>query len=350
MKNQWSVISGQGSVNIVQLTVYSLRLTALVLFTFHFSLFTFGYAQEIPKESAENEIMALKEASKKLALDESLERWERIAERLVDNPKAWEEFKRLKEVKKTVEGTMTVAPAGKFTMGSEYSFLAGEAKTNEVPRHEVRLDAFHIDILEATNAQYRLFCDETGRSYPPNPEWDRFYFLSKPNYPVVNVTWYDADAYCKWAGKRLPTEAEWEYACRAGTETETWWGDIRPPEGRMVANVADVTGLLKYDYWVIMEGYNDGYAETSPVGSYEPNPWGLYDMLGNVWEWVADWYDPFYYKKSPLENPKGPKKGRQKVLRGGSWDKEPWFIRSAYRNFYDPTHIYYTFGFRCVRD
>lgn len=327
-----------------------LRLTSYVSLLTFFILSTLCFAQETPKASAENELKTLKESCGKLPLDECLDKWERVAERLIDNPAAWAEFKRLKEVKKEVEGTMVTLPSGEFMMGSDYAFIEGEANLNEVPRHKVKVDGFQIDALEVTNSQYRLFSDETGRGYPPNPEWNRFYFLTKPNYPVVNVTWYDADAYCKWAGKRLPTEAEWEYACRAGTETETWWGNIRPPEGRKVANVADVTGLLKYSYWVIMEGYNDGYAETAPVGSYEPNPWGLYDMLGNVWEWTADWYDPGYYKKSPVESPNGPKKGKYKVIRGAGWDKEPWFVRSAYRNFYDPTHTYYTFGFRCVRD
>lgn len=336
MKGQWSVVRGRWSVILI--THCSLLIAAI------------SFAQEIPKLSPEDEIKTLKESCKKLSLNECLDKWEVLAERLIDNSKAWTEFKRLKDVKRTVEGTMVMAPAGEFMMGSDYSFLQGETRANELPRHKVKLDGFYIDILEVTNRQYKLYCDETGKEYPPNPEWDFFYFLNKLNYPVINVTWYDAEAYCKWAGKRLPTEAEWEYACRAGTDTETWWGGMRPTDGRKVANIADETGLLKYDYWVIMDGYNDGYAETAPVGSYEPNPWGLYNMIGNVWEWTSDWYDPGYYKKSPLENPKGAAKGRHKVLRGAAWDKEPWFIRSAYRNSYDPTHFFYTFGFRCVRD
>lgn len=343
MNKQWSEIGGQGSVKTA-------RLTAFILFYIYFSLYTFSYAQEMPKASVENEFKELKESCRKLTLDKCLDRWETLAEKLVDNKEAWKEFKRLKDVKKEVEGNMIQAPAGEFMMGSDYSLLEGDSRLNERPRHKVKLKAFYIDLLETTNRQYRQFCDETGKEYPENPEWDFFYFLKKPDYPVVNITWYEAEAYCKWAGKRLPTEAEWEYACRAGTTTETWWGDTRPPEGMKVANIADETGLLKYTYWSIANGYNDGYAETAPVGTYEPNPWGLYDILGNVWEWTADWYSPDYYKDSPLENPKGPEKGRHKVVRGAAWDKEPWLVRSAYRNSYDPTHLFYTFGVRCVRD
>ena len=338
MKKQLSVVSGRWSVKGLQLTV-------LILF-----IFTDSFAQEIPKVQVEAEFKSLKESCRKLTLDQCLDKWETMAENLIDNQIAWTEFKRFKEIKKEVNGTMVMAPAGEFMMGSDYSFMEGDARRNEQPRHKVKLKAFYIDILEVTNRQYKHFCDETGKNYPENPEWDYYYFLRKPDYPVVNITWYEAEAFCKWAGKRLPTEAEWEYACRAGTDTETWWGDAMPHEGMKVANIADETGLRKYDYWVITNDYNDGYAETAHVGSYEPNPWGLYDMIGNVWEWTADWYSPDYYKVSPLENPKGPEKGRHKVVRGAAWDKEPWFIRSAYRNSYDPTHLFYTFGFRCVRD
>jgi formylglycine-generating enzyme required for sulfatase activity len=164
---------------------------------------------------------------------------------------------------------------------------------------------------------------------------------------VVAVSWVDAQAYCRAAGKRLPTEAEFEYALRAGTTTKYWWGQGNPGS-RRVENIADeaATNLLKG----IMSDYNDGAVRTASVGSYEANPWGLHDMSGNVAEWTADWYDESYYRTSPERNPKGPSSGEARVRRGGSWYDAPDFVRSAYRSRLSPTNRNDLIGFRCAQD
>lgn len=182
---------------------------------------------------------------------------------------------------------------GEFQMGSTDRWYAQ-------PIHKVRLKHFYIGKYEVTNAQYKKFCDATKRKYPENPKGYDNYFLGKPDYPVVNVSWYAAAAYAKWAGGRLPTEAEWEYAARGGTTTFYYWGDE-----------------MSHDYLNYMGvGGTDKWEKASPVGSFPPNPFGLYDMLGNVWEWVADRYEEDYYSRSPVDNPKGPQKGTLGILKG----------------------------------
>jgi sulfatase modifying factor 1 len=178
---------------------------------------------------------------------------------------------------------MVLVPAGEFLMGS---------------KHRVYLDAFYIDAYEVTNALYKEFIQATGRKAPKSWNDAKFNALRQP---VVGVTWDDAAAYCQWAGKRLPTEAEWEKAARGADGRKYPWGNQWE---RTRANTP-----------------NDGPGKPMPVGSYEggKSPYGAHDMIGNVWEWVADWYDVDYYRTSPSHNPRGPATGKVRVLRGGSW-------------------------------
>jgi formylglycine-generating enzyme required for sulfatase activity/serine/threonine protein kinase len=212
-------------------------------------------------------------------------------------------------------------PAGEFTMGSN------TGNSNERPVHKVYLDGYWIDKNEVTNAQYAK-CVAAGKC--PKPSDTQYYANSQyVNHPVVYVSWYNANDYCAWAGRRLPSEAEWEKAAR-GTDERTYpWGNGNPS-----------AGLLNY------LGNESG---TTEVGSYPrgASRYGALDMAGNVWEWVADWYDEGYYSKSPGENPTGPANGDYRVLRGGSWNSSVRDVRSAYRSRVIPVSSHYG-GFRCV--
>ncbi|NQS98807.1 MAG: SUMF1/EgtB/PvdO family nonheme iron enzyme [candidate division Zixibacteria bacterium] len=184
---------------------------------------------------------------------------------------------------------MALIPAGEYTMGS--SVVGGTA----IPEHAVYLDAYWIDKYEVTNYEYKLFCDETGTSYPSDPGFSGMsnYFINYPDYPVVKVTWYNAQAYATWAGKRLLTEAEWERAAK-GTTNQTnrlWpWGDS------FNALIGGTT------YHANITGTEDGWQYTAPVGTFPTgvSPAGCYDMAGNVWEWCSDWYDSGYYSFQSL--------------------------------------------------
>ncbi len=155
------------------------------------------------------------------------------------------------------------------------------------------------------------------------------------DHPVINVDWYDAAAYCEWAGRRLPTEAEWERTARGTTGRRFPWGDAEPT--RTLANYLN-------------QWRNGGGLE--PVGSHPQgaSPEGVQDLQGNVWEWVADWYDPHYYEKGPLRNPKGPNEGTRKVMRGSGWESEAPVLRSAHRLSSDPKNRNHGLGFRCALD
>ena len=217
---------------------------------------------------------------------------------------------------------------------------SNDGQSDEKPVHTVYLDGYYISKYEITNKQYKQFCDKTGRSYPRSPKFNRRlfgmnnYFTSYPNYPVVCVSWNDAAAYCKWAGLRLPTEAEWQKGSRGTDGRKYPWGNESPG-----------TNKANYD-----PGTNDadGYYYTSPVGNYSSgaSPYGLMDMAGNVWEWCNDWYGEDYYSKSPKNNPKGPSSGSYRVLCGGSWYNLDNFIRSSYRFNNFPTINWYNLGFR----
>jgi formylglycine-generating enzyme required for sulfatase activity len=243
---------------------------------------------------------------------------------------------------------MVYVPAGAFWMGSEES--DPDADADEKPQHEVTLDAFWIDRTEVTNAQYRR-CIEDAVCEPPSETGsysrDSYYGTSEfDDYPVIYVNWEQASRYCAWAGKRLPTEAEWEKAAR-GTDKRMYpWGDGF--DGNLV-NSCDVNCELDWK-----EGdWDDGYVDTAPVGSY-PNgasPYGALDMAGNVWEWVADWYSEDYYASLPDRNPQGPGSGVRRVLRGGSGYNVQWHVRVAGRNGLEPSSSLWgsNVGFRCAR-
>ena len=225
--------------------------------------------------------------------------------------------------------TMMFVPAGAFSMGSE------NGSDDEKPIHSVMLDAYYIDKFEVSNAAYGR-CVDAGVCNPPkqSKSYTRAAYYGNPEfdeYPVIYVDWNMANAYCEWRGDRLPTEAEWEKAAR-GLDGRTYpWGESIDCD--------------KANY------QNSCVGDTAKVGSYLDgvSPYGLYDMAGNVWEWVADWYDSGYYSNSPSSNPLGPSSGQYRVLRGGSWGNYDCDARSANRYDYSPDYINYVVGFRCAR-
>jgi len=225
------------------------------------------------------------------------------------------------------QAEMVFIEAGEFTMG------VGRGDPAEGPAHSVYLDAYWIDRYEVTNAQYMKFMEET-RHAPPS-SWGSPK-LNEADQPVVGVSWEDAAAYAKWAGKRLPTEAEWEKAARGGGrlgETQVYpWGS-RWDEKK--ANTAEA-----------LAGRTLG-ARTLPEGA---SPFGVFHMAGNAAEWVADWYDPEYYAKSPKENPKGPEQGKWKVVRGGGWWCKSDHCQVTDRRKEAPTTRTSSIGFRCAVD
>jgi serine/threonine-protein kinase len=230
---------------------------------------------------------------------------------------------------------MILIPAGRFIMGTDSEF------DNERPMREVYLDAFYIDKYEVTNAEYKKFVDATGHRVPSSNaleagpfNWHRgTYPPGKEDHPVVLVNWNDARAYARWAGKRLPTAAEWEKAAR-GTDGRVWpWGN-----------------RWEIDRCNIGESFLNS---TQPVYAFEngKSPYGCFNMAGNVMEWVADWYSETYYRSSPNRNPPGPVDGTARVVRGGAWDSNiSLYARTAYRNFMPPNERNVSVGFRCAKD
>ena len=255
---------------------------------------------------------------------------------------------------------MALIPGGEFFMGSDSKDLP------DAPLHKVHVSGFYLDRYEVTNRQFAVFLntvkppetkggerwswvvlrsdlqleerqewwpteiiyDERTASYAPFPNFE--------DYPVLSVSWYAADAYCRWAGKRLPTEAEWERAARGGLEKKEYpWGNEIP-----------TGGVIFERRWMS----NSNPPPTEPVGNWHPNGYGLYDMAGNVWEWCSDWYNPNYYKKSPRKDPKGPEVGIEKALRGGSWFNSAYYLRVALRNHIVPENSDDAVGFRCAMD
>lgn len=286
--------------------------------------------------------------------------------------------------------------------------MGSTRRPEEAPEHRVSVDGFFMDITEVTNAQFKAFVDATGHvtsaerqpkleDFPPeirseiklellkpganhfkgttgpvdlryelewweykigaswrHPDGPDSSITDKMNHPVVCVTWEDAAAYAKWAGKRLPTEAEWEYAARGGTDRQLYiWGSEFTPAEKHMGNTWQ--GSFPYQ-----DKKEDGFHGTSPVNSYPANGFGLYDMAGNAWEWTNDWFHPDYYASSPAKNPQGPEKSPDmerggefsRIIRGGSW-----LCNDCYCEGYRPaarqrttsdTAANHT-GFRCVR-
>ncbi len=235
---------------------------------------------------------------------------------------------------------MVLVPAGPFPMGVPTGDRDGGR--DEYPRHEVYLDAYYLDRFEVTNGRYLEFVRATGHRTPQNVKdpsrnlWQGGLMPeSVSDRPVINVDWADADAYCHWAGRRLPTEAEWEKAARGTDDRRFPWGNVEPTPKHLNYN----------QRWI-------GEKTLMPVGSYEAgkSPFGAYDMAGNVWEWVADWYDPLYYEKSPARNPKGPETGTHKVLRSSGWHVETPLVRAFTRVKSEPLNRNDSTGFRCAAD
>jgi formylglycine-generating enzyme len=272
---------------------------------------------------------------------------------------------------------MRLIPGGQFLMGSE----------TEPPVHRVQIPAFHIDVTCVTNEQFSEFVNATGYEtdaeqigwgfvfaghlsatqqakqvrwrvhgsewwcrvegatwrHPGGPD---FNVKTRWQHPVVQVSWYDAKAYAEWAGKRLPSEAEWEFAARGGLEQKSFpWGDELEPNGVHMMNVWQ--GVFP-----ILNTEADGYYGPAPAKSFKPNGYGLYNMTGNVWEWCADWFDPNYYGLSPRVNPRGPAAGDRRVMRGGSY-----LCHHSYCNRYrtdarysnTPDSSTTNCGFRCAK-
>ena len=241
------------------------------------------------------------------------------------------------------EVPMVLVPAGPFEMGSESGSL------DESPAHSVSLDAFYIDQNEVTNARYAQ-CVADFVCPPPTSSISytrqRYYGNAEfKEYPVVNVTWENAVTYCEWRGARLPTEAEWEKAARGQEGFSFPWGDEF--EGNKL-NFCDSSCPSDN----ANTSFVDGYEDTSPAGSFPEgrSPYNVYDMAGNVWEWVADWFGESYYADSSEENPTGPPSGDERVVRGGSWFYGEVFARTTFRHSFDPINYYTFVGFRCVRD
>jgi len=218
-------------------------------------------------------------------------------------------------------------PAGTFLMGSPEA--EPDRKADE-SLHKVAVSAFKMSRHEITFEQYDLFCEATNREKPGDEGWGR------KKQPVINVNWDDATAFAEWMGCRLPTEAEWEYACRAGTITPFSTGD------NLTTAQANYNGNFPYNKYP----KGEFRARTVPVGSFAPNAWGLFDMHGNIWEWCSDWYGD--YPENEQTDPGGAEYGTFRVFRGGGWRNYAQLCRSAFRYKYFPDYRHFNIGFRVV--
>ena len=234
---------------------------------------------------------------------------------------------------------MILIPEGLFTMGSN------EGLPNERPEHKVSVDAYYMDQFEVTIKLFSKFMEQA--KHPAPPLWEEDADGATATRPAVGVSWLDAEAYCKWAGKRLPTEAEWEKAAR-GTDGRRYpWGHMQP-----FVDIANYNRGQWVSYTVTLIPVDTLGGMSVRHGSTEggKSPYGLYHMSGNAAEWVADWYDREYYTKSPDKNPKGPASGERHVIRGGSWSDPPAGLRATARVAAEPDFQDLTLGFRCAMD
>jgi formylglycine-generating enzyme required for sulfatase activity len=281
---------------------------------------------------------------------------------------------------------MVKVDGGSFLMGTDIK--EGFQRDGEGPVREVTLDPFFIDAYPVTNSQFAEFAKATdyqtesellGWSFvfqghiPPerydelveatvpganwwckvgNANWQRpegpdSNIENRPNHPVVHVSWNDAVEYCRWAGKRLPTEAEWEYAARGGLEQKLYpWGDDLTPGGRHLCNIWQ-------GEFPVSDLAEDGYSAPAPVDSFPPNGYGLYTITGNAWEWCHDWFHPTYHVSATRTNPVGPLEGSAKVMKGGSYLCHKSYCnryRVAARTSNTPDSATTNISFRCVRD
>ena len=242
---------------------------------------------------------------------------------------------------------MVLVPAGEFVMGSDKK-IDRVAYRGELPQRRVYLDAFEIGKYEVTALEYLKFVLATNRNHQLDWRDDGGNFQeTMAHHPIMHVSWYDADAYCKWAGKRLPTEAEWEKAAR-GTDGRLFpWGNEYAGPTRANFGRTGLSGpvrdrperLLLYPPIISVDKYENAVS-----------PYGLHQTIGNVAEWVADWYDKDYYAIAPERNPKGLEAGTQKAFRGGGWMDSTTTMRVAMRNGTDPNTRINWMGFRCARD
>lgn len=293
-------------------------------------------------------------------------------------------FERYASTREASQDGFVRIPAGSFSMGDHFD--EGYPQDGERPVHQVGLESFLMGATTVTNAQFEIFVQETGyRTIAEQSGVSAVFYAAfqghhsdilhrvsgvpwwlaikganwrhpngpgsniedKTDHPVVHVSWHDAVTYCAWAGTRLPTEAEWEYAARGGLKGQRYaWGDDLTPEGNWNCNIWQ--GPFPRD-----NSAEDGYLTAAPVKTYLPNGYGLWQMAGNVWEWCQDWFDADYYARSELADPCGPEFGERRVMRGGSYlchDSYCNRYRVSARNSNTPDATSGNIGFRCVVD
>lgn len=235
---------------------------------------------------------------------------------------------------------MVLIPAGPFTMGSD------DGPQNERPAHTVTLDDYYIDRYEVTLSLYRKFL-EAGKHDAP-PTWDDEASTLVGDRPAIGMRWESAVAYCRWAGKRLPTEAEWEKAARGSDGRRYPWGEMQPFID--IANYNRGMWVSEAITLMAVTGGLEGMSVRHGLKEGGKSPFGVSHMAGNAAEWVADWYERDSYRKSPERNPSGPMTGEKRVLRGGSWADVPSALRAAARFSAEPNFEDRTIGFRCAMD